>query len=216
MKTINSLLLSTFALIVSFSASSSAQTFTPDYSFHPKKAKQYKKLYDGPDFVVLKDRKDTIFCDKVEMKMSSNDPVKLSFQLDGRDTVLKWKECLNAIAFKTEGAIMELLPKNPDKPHKGGQHMFRTEEGYITIWSNNHKSVDKFKMPGELGRIHKIQYILVSIDGGPLFIPSMKNYRKKLYPLYQECDEMNKSGFSDFFEGVIRLSKSYNETCGKD
>lgn len=108
MKTIPFLLLSTFVLIICFSISSSAQTFTPDYSYHPKKAKQYKKLYDGPDFVVLKDRKYTIFCDKLEMKMSSNDPVKLSFHIDGRDTVLKWKECLNAIAFKTEGAIMEL------------------------------------------------------------------------------------------------------------
>ena len=193
-----------------------AQSFTPDYSYHPKKAKQYKKLYGGPDFVVLKGRKDTIFCDKVEMKLSSNDPVKLSFQIDGRDTVLKWKECLTAVAFKTEGAIMELMPKNPEKPHKGGQHMFRSEEGYISIWSNNHKHVDKFKEPGELGRTHTIQYILASIDGGPLFIPSMKNYKKYLMPLYQECDEMNKSGFSDFFSGVIRLSKSYNETCGKN
>ena len=182
----------------------------------PRTAKQYKKLYDGPDFVVLEGRKDTIFCDKVEMKLSSNDPIKLSFQVDGRDTILKWKECLTAVAFKTEGAIMELMPKNPEKPQKGGQHMFRSTEGYITIWSNNHKHVDKFKMPNELGRVHTIQYILASVDGGPLFIPSIKNYKKYLMPLFEECKEMNKSGFSDFFSGVIRLSESYNQTCGKD
>jgi hypothetical protein len=150
------------------------------------------------------------------MKLSSNDPIKLSFQIDGRDTILKWKECLTAVAFKTEGAIMELMPKNPEKPQKGGQHMFRSTEGYITIWSNNHKHVDKFKMPNELGRVHTIQYILASVDGGPLFIPSIKNYKKYLMPLFEECKEMNKSGFSDFFSGVIRLSESYNQTCGKD
>ncbi|MCF8276793.1 MAG: hypothetical protein K9J17_08670 [Flavobacteriales bacterium] len=181
-----------------------------------QKAKQYKKLYDGPDFVVLKGRKDTIFCDKVEMKMSSNDPIKLSFQIDGRDTVIKGTDCRNAIAFKTEGAIMELMPANPEKPEKAQQHMFRSTEGYITIWSNNHKHIDKFKMPNELGRVHTIQYILASVDGGPLFIPSIKNYKKYLMPLFEECKEMNKSGFSDFFSGVIRLSESYNETCGKD
>jgi hypothetical protein len=184
------------------------------------KVRNHVAKYDGPDFVVLKGRKDTIFCDNVDMKMSSNDPVKLSFQIDGRDTVLNWKECLNAVAFQTDGVIMELMPKNPDKPEKGGQHMFRSTEGYITIWSNQHKFKTRYVNPQPAGMRqeinHNIEYILASVDGGPLFIPSMKNYKKYLYPLFKECDEMNKSGFSDFFSGVIRLSESYNETCGKE
>lgn len=183
-------------------------------------AKNHFVHYDGPDFVVLKGRKDTIFCDKVEMQMSSNDPVKLSFKIDGRDTVIKWTGCLNAIAFQTEGVLMELMPKNPEKPEKGGQHMFRSTEGYITIWSNQHKFKTRYVQPQPAGMrqsiTHNIEYILASVDGGPLFIPSIKNYKKYLMPLYQECDEMDKSGFSDFFSGVIRLSESYNETCGKD
>ena len=183
-------------------------------------AKNHFVHYDGPDFVVLEGRKDTIFCDKVEMKMSSNDPIKLSFKIDGRDTVLHWRECLTAVAFQTEGVLMELMPKNPEKPHKGGQHMFKSTEGYITIWSNQHKFKTRYIQPQPAGMrqsiSHNIEYILASVDGGPLFIPSMKNYRNILYPLFKECDEMNKSGFSDFFSGVIRLSESYNSTCGKD
>jgi|GEM_PF-1714700 len=177
---------------------------------------QHFIVYDGPDFVLLKGSKDTIFCDKVEMKMSSNDPVKLSFKIDGRDTVIKGRGCLNAIAFQTEGALMELMPANPERAHKAHQHMFRSADGYITIWSNDHKYVDNFKMPGELGRDHHIQYILASVDGGPIFIPSFKNYKKTMMPLFKDCDEMDKDGFSEYLTGVIRLSKSYNETCGKD
>lgn len=180
---------------------------------YPLGVKQYKKLFDGPDFVVLEGRKDTIFCNKVEMKMSSNDPVKLKFQVDGRDTILKWKECLTAIAFKTEGAIMQLMPKNPEKPQKGAQHMFISVQGYITVWSNNHQYIDKFKEPKELGRVHNIQYMLVSVDGGPIFIPSMKNYKNQLYPLFKDCNEVGSAGFSDFFAGVLKLCESYNDNC---
>ena len=50
--------------------------------------------------------------------------------------------------------------------------MFHSTEGYITIWSNNHKHIDKFKEPKELGRVHTIQYILASVDGGPLLFPA--------------------------------------------
>ncbi|MCF8460802.1 MAG: hypothetical protein K9G46_08765 [Flavobacteriales bacterium] len=184
-----------------------------------KKERNYYTKYDGSDFVVLKDRPDTIFSKIVKMQMASNDPIKLEFQIDGRDTVIKGTGCLNAIAFQSEEAIMELMPKNPEKPQKGSQHMFRSTEGYITIWSNQHKFSKNYVKPQPTGMrqevIHNVEYMIVSVNNGPLFIPSMKNYKNQLYPLYRDCAGMDKSGFSDFFAGVIRLSESYNETCGQ-
>ncbi len=174
--------------------------------------------YHGSDFVLLKGRKDTIFCDRVEMKMSSNDPVKLSFKIDGRDTVINWSGCLNAIAFQADGKLMELMPANPEKPYKAHQHMFRMVTGYITVWSNNHKWTEHFVKPDEFNRMsreHQMDFELISINDGPLFIPSAKNYRTYLSPLYDKCD-WKKDNYKSPLDGMASGADYYNRFCAPE
>jgi hypothetical protein len=194
----------------------SAQLGNPD---HPRKAKNYAVMYNGPDFVLLEGREDTIFCDRVKMNMYSNDPVKLEFQVNGKDTVISGFDCKKAIAFQTDGVLMQYLPANPEKPWKHHQHLFRSTDGYITIWSNEHKFYERFvtQQPNNRQyRGHTVTYILASISGGPLFIPSQRNYKKYILPLFEECEEMDKSGWGYYMARLIKMADSYNQTCGKN
>ncbi len=148
--------------------------------------------YMGEPFVQYIHTSDTIFCEKVEVWMKGQEVEEVTYTVDGKKTNLKGKELLKLERFYAEDQVLlELMPVNPYKPDGKRRHLFKNLIGYFTVWSNNHRIVLNLQAFNWGNSYHAFptSFILVSMDGGPIFRPNKKGAFKELIkPLLRGCE----------------------------
>jgi hypothetical protein len=179
--------------------------------------------YMGKPFVQYINTEDTIFCDKVEMWMKGQEVVEVTYTVEGEKTNLKGKDVLKLERFYAENQVLvELMPVNPDKPDGKKQHLFKNLKGYFTVWSNNHRVVlnlQSFNW-GNSYQAFPTSFILVSMDGGPIFRPNRKGAFKELIkPLLKDCDGIQGTEVHVFEVNNMEFIDQvfdYNRLCAPD
>jgi len=181
--------------------------------------------YMGKPFVQYVDSEDTIFCDKVEMWMKGQEVEEVTFTVGGIKTNLKGKDVLKLERFYAEDQVLlELLPVKPDKPDGKKRHLFKNLIGYFTVWSNNHRVVINMQAFnwGNSYQAFPTSFILVSMQGSPLFFPDKKGaYKNIIKPLIESCEGIQNTSWHaaslsvnnmEFIDKVF----DYNRLCSPD